>query len=280
MPSRAQPVDSPLHGRRVVVTRAAAQSGELMAALEGAGAVAIALPTIRIEPPSDPAPLEQALHRLSHFDGVIFTSTNAVDSFFAHLQRLLGPGPAPARPLAPGWICAIGPATAAALAAQGWVADLVPDQSHAEAVVEALRSRHSGGGRSAGLERQQILFPRSAVGRDVIPMALAALGAEVSLVEAYRTELAVESRSVARKLFPSAGAPGADAVILTSSSTARHLATLLGRNYARRLHGVALAAIGPSTRRTLLDLGLPVTVEAQEASTRGLLDALGAHWRS
>ena len=45
----------PLHGRRVVVTRARAQASGLAATLRGLGAEAIELPAIRIEPRLDDA---------------------------------------------------------------------------------------------------------------------------------------------------------------------------------------------------------------------------------
>ena len=51
----------PLFGRRIVVTRSREQAGALADALEEQGAEAIALPTIRILPPSDPAPLDEAV---------------------------------------------------------------------------------------------------------------------------------------------------------------------------------------------------------------------------
>ena len=53
----------PLFGRRIVVTRAREQAGALADALEQQGAQVIALPAIRILPPSDPATLDAACDR-------------------------------------------------------------------------------------------------------------------------------------------------------------------------------------------------------------------------
>ena len=76
----------PLFGKRVLVTRSRAQAGALTRLLEGQGADVIEVPTIRIEPPEDYGELDEALRRLSAFDWVVFTSTNAVDAVFDRLQ--------------------------------------------------------------------------------------------------------------------------------------------------------------------------------------------------
>ena len=130
------------------------------------------------------------------------------------------------------------------------------------------------------MKGKKILFPRAAAGRELIPDELTRRGAAVTLVEAYRKIAPEESRGPARELFPAEGAPQAEAVVFSSSSTARHLAELLGPDYRRRLQGVVLAAIGPVTRRTLEGLGLPVAVEAAEASSAEMARALAEYWHA
>ena len=77
----------PLFGKRVLVTRSRAQAGALTRLLEGQGADVVEVPTIRIEPPEDYGELDEALRRLSAFDWVVFTSTNAVDAVFDRLGK-------------------------------------------------------------------------------------------------------------------------------------------------------------------------------------------------
>src|SRR5918997_809322 len=71
----------PLFGRRVVVTRARAQAGELSAELEGLGAEVREFPTIEVRPPEDFGPLDAAIGDLDSFDWLVFTSVNGVDAF-------------------------------------------------------------------------------------------------------------------------------------------------------------------------------------------------------
>ena len=67
----------PLAGRRIVVTRAARQSGGLRERLEQQGAEVLLLPTIEIAPPDSYAPLDDALRHASDFDWLVVTSANA-----------------------------------------------------------------------------------------------------------------------------------------------------------------------------------------------------------
>src|SRR6185369_9308588 len=58
----------PLFGKRVLVTRPREQSMELVERLEAMGADAIEAPMIRILPPEDDGPLEDACARAGEFD--------------------------------------------------------------------------------------------------------------------------------------------------------------------------------------------------------------------
>lgn len=233
-----------------------------MSQLAAAGATPISLPAIAIAPPADAAPLATARGCVTDFDGFIFTSANAAAAFLAL--------PTPARPLA-SWVCAVGPATAAALAAYpGWTADIVPADYSAEGVIAALAG-HS-------LAEKRILFPRSASGRELIPEALAARGARMDVVEAYRTVVAEASRGRALELFPATGASGAECVIFTSGSTVRNFTSLLGGDFRQRLCAVALAALGPATRAVMAELDLACAVEAPQATAASLVKALAAYF--
>src|ERR1700722_6419983 len=86
---------SPLAGKRVVITRAQAQSAPLAAALKAHGAEVIALPLIQILPPMDYAALDGALRDLRKFDWLIFTSQNAVTGVSDRLAFLLNATGAP-----------------------------------------------------------------------------------------------------------------------------------------------------------------------------------------
>lgn len=248
----------PLSGKRVVVTRARAQASGFAAGLESLGAEVIQLPVIRIAPPGDPAPLRAAAEAVDGFDWIVFTSANGVDRFF----QTLGEVGRDARALAGVRACAIGPATAEALARHGVRADLVPGEFVGEAVVGALAA-------ATELNGARILLPRAEVARDVIPAGLRARGAEVVEVAAYRTVRDGAGADEARRRLE---AGEVDFVTFTASSTVRSFAELVGTAAGR----AKVASIGPVTSRTVRELGMEVDVEAEEYTIPGLLRAIRA----
>ena len=68
----------PLHGRRVVVTRARAQASGLAATLRELGAEVVELPAIRIEPLLDTDAVRDAVADLHSYALVVLTSPNGV----------------------------------------------------------------------------------------------------------------------------------------------------------------------------------------------------------
>jgi uroporphyrinogen III methyltransferase/synthase len=267
----------PLHGRRVVVTRARAQASGLAAALRDLGAEVVELPAIRIESRIDSAEIREAMGAIRKYALICVTSPNGARLLFEALAGSAStpPGdeleasgggveaPVPAmvgldaRALAGATVAAIGPGTARALAEHGIAADIIPERFVAEALVEAL----------AGIEVEgrRVLVARAAEARDVLPEALRERGAEVDVVALYET--------VREQPDPAAieAAQGADYVTFTSSSTVRNLTEALGERFPATAR---IVSIGPVTSEAARDAGLTVDVEAERHDVDGLLAAL------
>ncbi|MDQ4129402.1 MAG: uroporphyrinogen-III C-methyltransferase, partial [Actinomycetota bacterium] len=170
-----------LFGRRVVVTRARAQAGELSRELEVLGAEVHEFPTIEIRPPEDFGQLDAAIHDLDSFDWLIFTSVNGVEAFIERLSHHgldLRAVPRQAK------IAAIGPATAQRVREAGLRVEIVPEEYRAEALIEAV----SG----ASLAGRRVLIPRAKVAREVLPERLRKAGAEVVVPPAYESVPSLE----------------------------------------------------------------------------------------
>jgi len=244
----------PLFGRRIVVTRAREQADALTARLEALGAHAIELPTIEIRPAADPAPLDRAIANLAAYDWLIFTSATGVRCF---IDRLDGS--------AADWrslrarICAIGPATRAAIEALHLKVDLMGAEYVAEGLLAAFADYDLAG--------KRILLPRAAVARDLVPVELSRRGAQVDVVEAYRTVMPEDAPARAAEVF----ARKPDWITFTSSSTVQNFVTAAG---AAALKGVKVASIGPVTSQTARALGIQVTVEAASFTIDGLVEAI------
>jgi len=253
-----------LAGRRIVVTRAREQAGDLVAALTARGAQVISAPAIRIEPLSDTDALRAAIANLAQYQWLVFTSQNTVRV----VNERLVEWNLPASTLARVPIAAIGPATAQALEQHGVRAAVMPDRFIAEAVVEAILER----GPVAG---QRILLPRALEARDTLPEGLRARGATVDVIPVYR---AVRESGDGVKLAAELLAGKVDAVTFTASSTVRHFADQVGHE-AATCDRFATAVIGPVTAATARSLGMTVVVEAEEYTVPGLVRALVEHFR-
>jgi uroporphyrinogen III methyltransferase/synthase len=243
----------PLHGRRVVVTRARAQASGLAAILRNLGAEVIELPAIRVEPRIESAEVAVAVAEIGAYALICLTSPNGVRLLFEALA-LDGRD---ARALAGATVAAIGPGTARALARHGIAADIVPKRFVAEALVEALAG--------VEVEGRRVLVARAADARDVLPDALRGRGAEVDVVALYET--------VREQPDPKAveAAQGADYVTFTSSSTVTNLTEALGDRFPT---GARIVSIGPVTSDTATAAGLSVDVEAEQHDIDGLIAAL------
>jgi len=232
-------VARPLTGVSVAVTRARAQASELAARLRALGAAVIEAPAIRIEP------LDVVVPPLDQFDLICVTSPNGAEQLLARVHD--------ARALAGPTIAAIGPGTARTLREHGVEADIVPERAIAESLVEALSE----------VPVKSALVARAEDARDVLPDALRARGAEVTVLPLYRT--------VAEPLEPAArdAALAADYATFTSASSARFFHAAAGT-----LAGPRLVSIGPVTSEALRALGSEPAIEATVHTPDGLVDAL------
>jgi uroporphyrinogen III methyltransferase/synthase len=246
----------PLFGQRIVVTRSIGQAGALASRLEALGAEAIEMPMIEIQPAADYGPLDQAISQLSLYDWLIFTSANGVRAFVERMDRsAIDFRALRAR------ICAIGPATRAAVEALHLKVDLMGTEYVAEGLLRAFAGHP--------LEGARILLPRAAVARDLVPVELRRRGAQVDVVEAYRTELPEDAAARAREVFGAGPKPGW--IAFTSSSTVRNFVSVAPPG---ALAGVRVASIGPVTTRTARESGIEVAVEAREFTIDGLVEAI------
>jgi uroporphyrinogen-III synthase len=116
-----------------------------------------------------------------------------------------------------------------------------------------------------------VLLVRAAIARDVVPDALIAAGAQVTVVDAYRTVIPADAVERAREIFEANLLP--DAVVFTSGSTVNHLLDVLREARLVFPRSVACVSIGPVTSAALRDAGLIVTAEAETASLDDLVES-------
>ncbi len=107
--------EHPLVGRRILVTRARHQAGQLSEKLRVRGAEVVEIPAIAIVPPESYGDLDRALGNLSLYRWLIVTSANGVQALRERMQALgIGAGAFVHLKIA-----AVGSATARGLAEMG-----------------------------------------------------------------------------------------------------------------------------------------------------------------
>ena len=250
----------PLAGKRIVVTRARGQASSLVTALTELGAEVIELPTIEIVPLESYETLDEALRSIAGYDWLIFTSVNTVKVLAERLTVL---------ELDPATCCglrkaAIGSATARAMLEQGMPADIIPKQYVAESLLAELGDEVKG---------SKILLARATIARDVIPEELRRRGAQVDVVDAYRTVIPEGAADRVREVF-SDNSWRPDAVTFSSSSTVKNFFALWREaGFSGIPDGIVALSIGPITRETLREFAWEPAVEAARHDVKGLVEA-------
>ena len=159
--------EAPLEGVGVLVTRPRSQASELVAAIEAAGGTAFCFPVLEIVA-IDESVVSAKADALARPDVVIFVSRNAVEYGLEYSQG--------------GQLAAIGPSTAAAIAAAGRIADIQPsagyDSEHllAEPILNEVAGKH-------------IRIIRGGAGRELLAEELVARGAHVDYLSVYERRL-------------------------------------------------------------------------------------------
>jgi uroporphyrinogen III methyltransferase/synthase len=246
----------PLFGRRIVVTRAAAQAPLLSEKLSDLGADVIEMPATRVVR-LDLSPLRDAVARIGEYQWIIFTSQNGVAIFW---EQLLGSG-LDARALSGVRIAAVGPATAGALLEHGIVVDVVPERFVAESLLEKLTERDDVSGAS-------VLYVTAEGAREVLPEGLEELGAIVERIDAYRS---IVDGTGAKRLRRALEKGNVDLVTFTSASSVRAYVETVGEELSRR---APAASIGPATSEAIAAAGIDLKVEAKESTIDGLVEAI------
>lgn len=257
----------PLSGLSIVNTRATHQAEPLTAELTALGATVLHYPAIRIGPPADLAPLDNALAALlqGKFDWLILTSTNTVEAL---AQRLPALNTADESPAIPARIAAIGPATAETAAHRlGAQIALVPEEFVAESLATAL-SLQPG---------ERIFLPQSEIARPFLADACHAAGADVTQATAYRTQTGQGGDPVPQLFWEGR----IDAVTFTSPSTVHNFLKRLkaeGGN-AGMLVDVVVACIGPQTATAAIGHDLPHPLQPDTSTVPALVQAIVRHFQ-
>lgn len=251
----------PLFGWRVLVPRTKDQAASLSTGLRGHGAVPEEVPTISVEPPRNPLQMDKAVRGLveGRYEWIAFTSVNAVKAVREKFEEY----GLDARAFSGLKIAAVGDKTAAAIAAWGLRADLLPSGEQSAAGLLADWPEYD----EVLDPINRVFLPRADIATETLVAGLIELGWECDDVTAYRTVRATPPPAPVRDAIKSGKF---DAVVFTSSSTVRNLVGIAGKPHP----STVIAVIGPATAKTAEEHGLRVDVLASKPDVDVLVESL------
>jgi uroporphyrinogen-III synthase len=239
--------------KRILVTRPRAQADGFAEKLRAAGFEPIFFPVIEIQPIENNVALERALSKIECYDWLVFTSVNAVEVVFRHVESLSLPQ-----------VAAIGPKTAEALQARGINPDFVPDEYVAESILPGL----------GDLRGRWVLLPRAEIARKALPEAICEAGGIPHDIAVYKTlPVQPDPEGIA------ALKTGVEFITLTSPSTVQNFIAIAQQNGLNPLSlpgNPLFACIGPITEQAAREEGLVNIATAKEYTTEGLIDVVSS----
>lgn len=244
---------STVHGKKIVVTRAAHQASDFINQLHAIGAIPISYPCIAISPPDDTTELDAQLRNLASFDWLLLTSPNTVRAIHQRLQELS---------IQPNWshvkIAVVGSKTAKAVQTiLGQAIDFMPTDYTGDALGHTLPN----------VTDQSVFLPISELADDTLSQTLNTRGAHVTRVIAYQNSIGTGGADVPALLLHNQ----IDMLTFTSSSTVE--------NFLQRITpvpppDVPTLCIGPSTAKTATSYGFRQVLMPDTYTIEGMIQRI------
>jgi uroporphyrinogen-III synthase len=254
---------------RVIVTRPAAEAAQWLAALNGRGFEAVALPLIEIRAAGDQAALADAWANIASYRAVMFVSANAVRGFFAARPK----GVVTFTPRA--W--ATGAGTRDALQAAGATTIDAPPadapQFDSEALWDVVGAQCAPGDRVLIVRGGDVTEEGAGIaGRDWLAQKLAAQGVRVDQVLAYVR--VCPSLTPAQSQLASAAAHDGSVWLFSSSQAIANLRACMPRC---EWHDARAIATHPRIAQAARDAGFGVVCVSRPAvdAVIATLESLG-----
>lgn len=245
----------PLSGHKILIPRGGPWGDSVAAGLRIKGATVVIAPMINFIATDESDVLDQALKDLADgaFDWVTMTSATTVDVLSAHGARI----PESTR------VAAVGETTAAALAAAGYKADLVPSEENTAQGL--LDEWHTATGGTIPL---RVLTLRSELAVPVLTEGLIRIGHDVTSIVAYRT-VGVQ---VADNIIQDVRDGIFSAIVVTSGSVAEQVSLQFGTISASTF----VAALGPRTAKDAASFDVRVDEIVDGSNNEALIELLTA----
>jgi len=266
-----------LRGKVVAVVRPPDQAKDLAEAIESLGGTPYVAPLIEVKPTKRPEALIELVKATvaGKVDIIVFMSRNGVLQTFEAAEKtgLADPFKESIKGVT---VVAVGPKTRQELDKFNVTEPMVPSEYSSQGIVKLLEKED--------LRGKTIALPRAGVVDNSLRAALQRLGADV--IEAAAYEIGPPSdKSLIKKFLEDLVAEKIDTIAFTSPSTVKSLLKhaeefSLTKIVNERLRRVVIAAIGPTTRKALEDLGFKAQVVPSEYTVEALAKEIAAHFQA
>lgn len=263
-----------LKGKVIAITRPEKQARQLAELVSKLGGKPYVVPTVEIKPTRNRRSITRLINKFlnEQIDFVIFMSVNSVTSLIESSKNSVSKARFLEK-LNRATVVAVGPKTRRELEKHGVKVDIVPPKYSSEGIVESFEK--------INIKGKTVAIPRSSKSSRYLTQSLEELGANVLEVPIYECALPTD-RSKVLELINDLLKGKIDVLTFTSSFTARNLFKIasehaLADEFVKCLAKPVVAAIGPTTQKTLEELGVIVDVVPKEYTIEAMMDAVIRH---
>lgn len=251
------PIDQPLQGLRILITRPEKQANDLCELIEISGGVAVRFPTLEIVPLDINPVVVDTFMVLDRFHWVIFISANAVK--FAQKVYNIG-----SKISSHTQVATIGKATAKASVETGIRVDLIPAAPfNTESLLKASAMQNVKG--------LKCLVVRGKGGREVLGDCLRERGAKVNYVEVYQR---LQPKTDISPLVESWQNKSINVIVVTSGEALHNLVEMMKPKAFYLLETTLMLVISSRLKAKALGMGITHVMITSEASDSGIYDVL------
>ena len=250
-----------LINKKIIITRAQAQTSEAHKIFRDNGARVFDLPSLVIGPPDNWAPLDEVLQEIDIFDWIIFSSANGVRNVEERMKQIDLSLSKISKTIR---IAAVGRKTASLLTDMNVKISFVPPSFVADSLIEYFPQIKKG---------LKLFIPRVQTGgRSILSDSFKLKGAEVTEVAAYESSC---PKTIPQETIDALNSGEIDIIVFTSGKTVINTVSLLkkyfGESWLQLIEKIKIVSIGPQTSNTCETLIRKPDKEAIPHDLNGIL---------
>lgn len=265
-----------LKGKTITVTRPLEQAEESGKSIRRMGGKPYFFPTIEIKGSRDLSTTKKFIEALllEKVDYVILMSVNGVRYLLSAAENL-GLQEKLKQGLKKTTIIAVGPKTAHELENHQIPANVIPENYTSDGIMQSLQKRSATG--------KTIYIPRTSEAPPELAEKLREMGNDVEEIYVYTSQLP-RDQELSKKFIQDLSNGKIDAIIFSSSLGAKNFFQMMSQHEAVEKVRVlvnqklTVVAIGPTTAKTLVAMGLRVDVMPEKHLFEESLEALAQYW--